>query len=60
MYIACLYNYKHMSTSSIRCYLSNIAFYTKMKFNCDPTKSFGIGMLLKSYQELHKYKLIRK
>ena len=60
LFIAYLHNYKHMSTSSIRRYLSSIAFYTKMKFNCDPTKSFGIGLLLKSYQKHHKCKLIRK
>ena len=38
-----------MAYHTLRCYLSAIAFYTKSRYNRDPTKSHAMKLLLKSY-----------
>ena len=55
-----LHNYKHISVSSIRCYMSSIAFNAKLRLNIDPTKSFGLKLLMNSYKKCDTHKLIRK
>ena len=49
LFVTYLNNFRKLSVSSIRCYLSGIAFYTKLKFDCDPTKSYGIKLLLRAF-----------
>ena len=49
IFITYLKNYKKYRTSTLRCYLSAIAFYTKSRYNRDPTKSHAMKLLLKSY-----------
>ena len=58
LFVAYLSNHRKLSVSTIRCYISGIAFYSKLHYNRDPTKSFGMTMLLKAYGkktiEFHK------
>lgn len=60
LFITYLHTYKIQSVSSLRCYLSGIAFYSKMYYDRDITKSFGLSLLLKSYSKNKKAELIRK
>ena len=46
--------------SPIRGYLSAISFNFKLKFEFDPTKSFAISRLLKTYTKLSKPQLTLK
>ena len=59
-FITYLARYKNLAISSIRCHLAAISFNIKLKRNTDPTKSFAISRLLKTYTKLDKPKTIRK
>ena len=60
LFITYLSRFRHLSTSSIRCYISGISFYFKLHYNINPAHSFGITMLLKSYEKNSKTQLVRK
>lgn len=53
-FITYLSRYRLLSISSVRCYLSSIGFHIKLHSNNDPTKSFAISRLLKTYSQLSK------
>ena len=56
-----LSNFKNLSVSSIRCYLSGIAFYTKLKYDHDHTKSYAMKLLLRAFgKRKHSTVNIRK
>ncbi len=61
-FITYLFQYLHLSISTIRCYLSGICFYTKLNTNLpvDPTRSFGISRLLRSYANQPTSSLVPK
>lgn len=59
-FVTYLSQYKHLGVSSIRCYLSSIGFHIKLKTNSDPTKSFALSRLLKTYSKISKPVNIRK
>ena len=51
MFITYLKYYKRYVTSTLRCYLSGIAFYSKSQYHRDPTKSHAMKLLLRSYKK---------
>ena len=59
-YVIYLILYKKLTIHSIRPTLSAIAFYSKLKFGIDPTKSYTISKLLKKYTKEQKTTTIRK
>ena len=59
-YVIYLILYKKLTIHSIRPTLSAIAFYSKLKFGIDPTKSYTISKLLKKYTKEQKNTTIRK
>ncbi len=60
IFVAHLHHDLNYSVSTIRCYLSAIAFKFKLKTNVDPTKSFALAYLLKSYSKISSPAYVRK
>lgn len=54
-FITYLARYKHSCISTIRCYMSAISYYIKLNTDLDPTKSYAITRLLKTYGGLCQY-----
>ncbi len=59
-YITYLSHFQHLSISSIRGHLSAISYHIQLKTNYDPTKSFAISRLLKTYSKKSIPKITRK
>lgn len=60
LFVTYLKNVKGLTGTTISCYLAAIAFYSKLHHKSDPTKSFGVKLLLRAYAKHPHTPLTRK
>lgn len=60
LFMTYLHRIKNLTVSTIRCFLSAISFKIRSKYDYDPTKSFAIAVLLRSYSKTQTIRTVRK